>query len=711
MLLPRFVSELPADQIALPDCSHSPALVLLAYLIASAAGYTALALAGRVQGSSRRGRRELWCLIGALALGGGIWSMHFIAMLAFQAPVAIRYDHRITLLSLAIAVSVSYVVMRLLARDRLCAWQYAVGASAAGLGIAAMHYTGMAAIRSAAQAYYDPVGFVLSILIAIGASLAALLLAFHFRGKAMRGLHWQRVLSSLAMGAAIVSMHFVGMQAMTLSVPADSLASAGAHLLHAQNGPLALMVGFVALAIIVTGIAASWAEQRFSEQRAQLEQAQNRLASVMQYDPLTDLLNGHAFSNAAGGILSGSEGRCLALLTLDLDHFKRINDSLGHRAGDEILRQVGQRIRAMLGSQDILARFAADEFCMLVQAEDAHRAERLAARIITQLQPPFSVGTVQLRLTASIGLSVTPEDGARFDDLFRKASLALGQCKASGRNRALRFTAELETQAHLDLRLEHDLRQSIKDGQLRVHYQPIVDCDSGRVIGLEALARWTHPIHGPISPERFVDLAERNGFIDELDLWVTRRACRDLRSLRQGGHPALRVAVNCSALNLINPDFPAALAEALADTGLEPERLTVEITENALMNDLNAAIEVLETIRQLGVKVSIDDFGTGYSSLAYLRRLPVDTLKVDRSFVREITEQASDRAITAAIVAMAHKLQLRVVAEGVETAAQRDFLSLNGCDMIQGYLYSQPLALADLEAWLVEREDVSAATV
>ena len=235
-----------------------------------------------------------------------------------------------------------------------------------------------------------------------------------------------------------------------------------------------------------------------------------------------------------------------------------------------------------------------------------------------------------------------------------------------------------------------------------MHYQPIVDGRSGRPVSLEALVRWQHPQQGFISPERFVGLAEQHGFVAELDTWVARRACADLVGLLEEGHD-LRMAVNCSALNLSNPQMPAVVARILERTGLEPARLTVEVTENALMNSLGAAIRTLDAVRELGVKVSIDDFGSGYSSLTYLRQLPVDTLKVDRAFVREIAEQANDRAITAAIIAMAHKLGLKVVAEGVEEAVQLDYLRENGCDFIQGYYYSRPLPLSALRDWLAER--------
>jgi EAL domain-containing protein (putative c-di-GMP-specific phosphodiesterase class I) len=243
----------------------------------------------------------------------------------------------------------------------------------------------------------------------------------------------------------------------------------------------------------------------------------------------------------------------------------------------------------------------------------------------------------------------------------------------------------------MDLTLEQDLRRALNEEGLHVHYQPIVSCKTGQVISLEALARWNHPQRGSVSPEVFAPLAEQHGFIVELDLWVAERACRDLMTLRQAGYPELRVAFNCSALNLSNRALPAAIEQILLRTGMDSAGLVMEVTENALMSNLNTAVEVLEEIRRLGVRISIDDFGSGYSSLAYLRKLPVNSLKVDRSFIRDIPAEPNDMAITSAIIAMAHKLQLMVVAEGVESAEQLEFLRANDCDLIQGYLFSRPL--------------------
>ena len=686
-----------SDQVALLDCSHDPLLVLLAYLIASAAGFTALNMAERVSVSRGQGR-ELWRWLGAWALGGGIWSMHFVAMLAFNAPFVLTYDLPITLLSLLIAIAVSYVVMLVIGQAQLRLWQTAAAAIVAGCGIAAMHYTGMAAIRSAASQHYDPLLFALSILIAILASLAALLLAGYFRGQIGTRANWLRLLASLIMGAAIVSMHFTGMAALTLSVPADLPLQAPVS----PQGQLLLgsSIAVISLLIILIGVVAGWADQRLRQERLQLHHLTEQLDTLTHYDALTGLLNGQAFSQLLASTLSCAPPHGASLLFIDLDNFKRINDSLGHGRGDELLQQVAQRIRSALGREDLLARFSGDEFCALALDAPLQSGSELAERILAQIRQPYRLESGQLSLSASIGISRYPQDAGDASQLLKQAGIALGHCKRQGRNRCLAFSTELEQDAQQALSLEQELRLALHSEGLEVHYQPILAGSGDRVVALEALVRWRHSELGVISPERFVAIAEQHGFIHELDLWVLRRACRDLRLLHREGHPQLHLGINCSALSLLQPNLIKNLEIELQRADLPINSLTLEVTEHALMHDLGTAQAQLDSIRALGMTISIDDFGTGYSSLQYLSRLPVDSLKVDRSFVSKIPGSASDMAITSAIIAMAHKLDLRVVAEGVESVEQMLFLQENHCDLLQGYLFSRPLPLAELRVWL-----------
>ncbi len=695
----QITRHIPDDMRVLLDCSHTSGLVLLSILVASAAGYVTLVMADRVGDGGRTGR-ELWRWVGAACLGGGIWSMHFIAMLAFQVPVALHYHTGLTVTSLVVAVLASYLVIHALGRRRLHKRQYGMASVSAGLGIAAMHYLGMAAIRSEAVQYYDPLQFTLSIVIAVAVSLAALVLGGFFRGRIGARYGWLRLLASLVMGGAIVSMHFTGMAALTLAVPADAV-------LQAPGGDtvpslLAGGIGLLTLMLIVTGIGASWAEQRLRTHQHDLRAVVNQLDAAIHYDPTTNLLNRPALQRLATNLLPSEDPLAAphGLFFVNLDNFKRINNSLGHQAGDETLRITAQRLRNALGQTDILARFAGDEFCVLAEGLDADAAERLALRLQAQLNAPFNIQGSQIRLTASIGYCIYPDDGTRIEELLNGASLALGYCKRSGRNRNLRYMPALKEQADAELLIEQQLRQAIADDSLELHYQPVVDCNSGEVVSLEALLRWRDAGGNPISPEIFVAVAEHHGFSAELDGWVLNRACADIKQFRLLGHKRLRVAVNCSANTLADPDMASAVAVQLDRHGIQGGALCLEITENALMENVTTATLVLQELRDLGVAVSIDDFGTGYSSLNYLRRLPVDTLKVDRSFIRDIPQQSDDCEITAGIIALAHKLRLKVVAEGVETHEQLTFLRRNDCDFVQGYFYSVPLPFDALQRWL-----------
>ena len=693
----NFSTLLPPGYQILAANEYESLLVVLAYLIASAAGYTALAMADWVTNSRSRRGSELAKLIGAVALGGGIWSMHFLAMLSFKIGIHVHYAPLQTLASLLIAIAVSYTVMHLIGRESLTTPQYGLAALAAGLGIATMHYTGMLAMQSVAIQLYDPLLVVVSVVVASLASLGALLLAFRLRGRTGLRTLWLRLLGSLVLGFAIVSMHFTGMAALTLAVPIgfepDGLAEVNQHL------ELGLGIALGTLFIIMVGLLAAWAGERFHAQRLRLERVSTTLDQITLHDPLTHLLNGASFIQTVDRAIGQARtGEQFALLMLDIDHFKRINDSLGHALGDELLIQMAQRIRAVLDNDLPLARYAGDEFSLLLPLGQRGDSQPLAMRLLEQLRPPFELAGQRIAMTFSLGIAHYPQDGANAGQLLRSAGLAVGHCKRSGRNRSQRFTTELQRDADDLLSLEMDLRQALAQGGLHVAYQPIVD-PAGAPVALEALVRWQHPVLGPLSPERFVRVAEETGLIADLDGWVMRQACADLAQLHREGHAELRVSVNCSALNLSDRLLPQSIARAQAED-LPDSALILEVTENALMHSLNVAVEVLGEIRTLGVRVSIDDFGSGYSSLAYLSRLPVDSLKVDRAFVRTIPKQSNDMAIAAAIIAMAHKLGLNVVAEGVETSEQRQFLQANGCNFMQGYLFGRPMPLPQLRTWL-----------
>ena len=383
---------------------------------------------------------------------------------------------------------------------------------------------------------------------------------------------------------------------------------------------------------------------------------------------------------------------------LDIDHFKRINDSLGHDAGDELLKVLASHIKSSVrGYDDVVARFGGDEFCILISLHDHEEARHMAQRIMLKMKEPIELSGRRMVMTTSIGISVFPEDGRTCEELLKNADLALYQSKGNGRNSLNFFSANLKTRATLELQLEEEMRNALRENSgLMLFYQPIYDLKTGQVSKLEALVRWQHPVHGLLAPDRFIAIAEANGLIAELDKWVLHKACEDLSELSRQGCEELKIAVNCSPLNLAREELADEIERALRTAGVAPQRLELEVTENALMGNIANTLVLLRQIRALGVSLSIDDFGTGYSSLAYLKRLPLNTLKIDRSFIQDIPQSTQDMEIVQAIIVMAHTLHLQVVTEGVETLEQYEFLERYDCDFVQGYLLSHPVPLTEL---------------
>ncbi|MDH4557948.1 bifunctional diguanylate cyclase/phosphodiesterase [Pseudomonas sp. BN417] len=705
----RFARELPADGQVLLACTHNSWLVLLAFLVASGAGYCAFDMAERVANAQQPENRRRWCWLGACCLGGGIWAMHFIAMLAFEAPVAIAYDLPTTALSLVIVIAASLVAMYTFGRPAVEPRHYLTAALAIGLGITAMHYCGMAAIRSVATQYYHPAVVAVSVCVAIAASLAALLLSAFFRDRS-EGHQLLKIPACLAMGGAICSMHFTGMLALQMTVPVGT----ELRLERADNAlQLGLSLAVIAGMVLLCALAVAWADKKLQSKERdllhvnhllrELEQVKVKLQNVAHYDALTNLPNRRAFNDYfVEKLQSHAQLRqSLAVMFLDIDHFKRINDSLGHDAGDELLKVVAERVRSVLRREDVIARLGGDEFCVLASLGNLAEAKTLSQRIMQRMKEPITLAGRNVTMTTSIGISLYPDDGETCKELLKHADLALYQAKSSGRNNLHFFSQHLKNKATFELQLEEELRQALaKDQGLVLNYQPILDLHSGQVTKLEALVRWQHPQLGLLAPDRFIGVAEANGFIAELDAWVLRRACRDLASLAAQGFHDLRVAVNCSALNFSHDELADEVLRALQESGIRPQRLELEVTENALMSNVNQALRLLERIRALGVSISIDDFGTGYSSLAYLKRLPLDTLKIDRSFVMDVPGSHADMEIIQAIIGMAHTLHLQVVAEGVETREQLEFLRSHRCDFIQGYLLSKPQPLTAIAAFM-----------
>ena len=447
-------------------------------------------------------------------------------------------------------------------------------------------------------------------------------------------------------------------------------------------------------------------EQKVLEQQA----AEAHIQQLAHFDSLTGLPNRvllHERSSQAIQ-MARRNNEPLALLFLDLDHFKNVNDSLGHRVGDELLKVLAQRLTLNVREQDTVSRLGGDEFILLLPGTDATGAARVAAKVMVQAMQPFHIDQNELTVTPSIGIAMFPADGADFDTLSKRADIAMYRAKHDGRNNFRFFTAEMQAKSLRTLQLETALRRALERDQLCLHYQPQMCLDDGRVIGAEALLRWQHPELGRVSPAEFIPIAEASGLILPIGEWVIREAVQQLKRWQGGGMAPITMAVNLSSVQFRHADLPALVTRILSDAGLDPALLELELTEGVAMVDPQGAIAVMDDLFERGVRMSIDDFGTGYSSLNYLKKFRVYKLKIDQSFVRDITDDPEDKAIVSAIISMAASLGLRTIAEGVETQGQLDFLRDRGCREVQGYFFSPALPADEFQAFVRASEQLPA---
>ena len=441
--------------------------------------------------------------------------------------------------------------------------------------------------------------------------------------------------------------------------------------------------------------------------------SEERIYHLAHYDTLTGLPNRTSFQNQFEGALLHAErhGRHVALLFLDLDQFKLINDAAGHPAGDELLKQVALRLKETIRDEDIVARLGGDEFTVLLDdIQSVEDAGLVAEKILQQLAKPFRLTHAELVATASVGISLYPDDGNDASTLLKNADTAMYRAKEKGRNNYQFFTSEMNTRALERLSLEGALRTALKRNEFLLHYQPQVDMQSGKIIGLEALVRWQHPEQGLIPPGVFIPVAEDSGLIVQLGEWVLKEACTQHSRWMNEGLPPVSISVNLSGRQFVRQDLLGMVQRIITDTGIEPRYLELELTESTIMEHVNDTIETLLALRKLGVHLSIDDFGTGYSSMAYLKRFTIDKLKIDQSFVRDLAIDSDDAAIVTATIAMAHALKLTVIAEGVETEQQLQFLKDNGCEQMQGYYFSRPVPAGEATELLRSRRRLAIRT-
>jgi len=816
---------------------HALGLVVLSVAIAILAAFTSFSHRTLVMHAETTRVRRLWLSSGAIAMGFGVWAMHFTGMMSLQLPVEVRYSVLMTLVSVIPAIAAALVTLRVVTMPVQNAKNILWGGLLMGSGIGSMHYIGMAAMVLNAERLYKPGIFIMSVLVAV--MLATLALAVRpWLKKRLRSKTLLDILSSVVMGLAIASMHYVAMHA-TVFLPSDNAALTSALVMTKQIiGTVAI---FIAVGILLLATVAVMMRQRLdqvqrdseaaSDQAKLLESRLQRIASrvpglvyefrlsndgsftfpyasdaiwdfyrispeqakidaqpilmvihpddreammhsiyrsaqLMQpwlheyriitengemrwlqgnavpekdaggvswsgfitdvterkhvdeqihqlafYDGLTGLYNRRRIKQLLQDICSDVDKQLhsAAVMLIDVDNFKRINDTQGHKAGDELLRQVAARLTEFSPSGSVCGRLSSDEFVVLVTElpkplqQASAQIEQFATALRKHLQQAFAIGGHYYSSTVSLGYCVFNESSVSVNELLKQADIAVTQVKTAGGNSQKMFAPAMMQVLQQRFNLERALALAIERNELSLCYQPQVT-DTNRVVGVEALLRWHSPELGPVSPAEFIPVAEETGLIEHIGLWVLQQACQLLSEWH--ADPLMKgitMSVNISARQFYLPEFVMLVQQCLTHYDFTPNCLMLELTESLILADIDDAISRMQQIKQLGVKFSMDDFGTGYSSLSYLSRLPFDEVKIDQFFIRSGSSgQPRDWVIVDAIIGIANTYGMKLVAEGVETVTQRDMLRKSGCRCYQGYLYAKPAPAEQTQAWITQ---------
>lgn len=671
--------------------NYDQRLVALSVVVAMLASYTALDVISRM-GARQNWRAYGWLVAGALALGTGIWAMHFVSMIAFELPHELGYDLELTLLSWAFAVLASGIALASTIRITLSVRRLLTGAAVLTVGMASMHYAGMFAMRIKPGIEYETASVVLSLAIAFVGATVALRIASFLREPRARGGLIRKLVASLVMGAAIAGMHYTAMDGARF-LDASVFDNSG----QLDSLLLATLVGASTVIFLGIALAASIQDRRLESETSalvtSLSRANAELLHLSRHDSLTGLPNRSLLKDRIDKRLERwkTRGEGFAVAYIDLDGFKVINDHLGHRMGDTLLQRIAEVLRGAAAEGDVVARIGGDEFVVLMDAiQGKDEAQAICTRIlegIAQIDYPGG------ELAASVGYALCPNDGAEGEVLITAADMAMYRGKLAGKNRVQRYREDMGARLSDDFALQSELREAIRSEGLEVYFQPRFRTTDRTLVGAEALVRWPHAVRGFISPERFIGIAERCGLITELELRVLDMVGSHIREWLDRDLYVPPISVNLSAVRIRDENLPDHVQACLEKYELDPGYISFEITESLAVREIVQARSALGRFKNMGIEVALDDFGTGYSSLFYLKQLPIQQIKIDRSFISDLPNICEPHAeIVEWIIRLSHELGLKVVAEGVETEAQLRYLQKIGCDEVQGFLMSRPLA-------------------
>ncbi|MBE5254042.1 putative bifunctional diguanylate cyclase/phosphodiesterase [Mixta mediterraneensis] len=662
-------------------------LICVSLIVAFIASFTALDTAGRVA-VSRGWLARLWLVVSGTAMGIGIWAMHFIGMLAMMMPMDMHYDVRLTAISLAIAIVASILAFgQTVNGNHLTRRRQLRGSLILGTGVVTMHYLGMHALLIDPAPHWNYSLVALSVLIAFIASGAALWLAFHLR-QGEKNLFLMRGLASLVMGVAIAGMHYVGMAA------AEFNSASSMHRHGVSNEELAVWVTVITLSILGVTLLSSMldAQLRAARLAAKLNRANRELHQRAMHDNLTALPNRVMLEQQLQNAIKQAtlhDGN-FAVMYMDLDGFKAVNDTWGHHVGDRLLIAVAERLCSQLTDRMMLARLGGDEFVLMFENGNEQRASELAQKLVKVIEASFELDCYLLNVSLSVGIAVFPQHGRNRQELMFNADSAMYHTKHRGRNGWSLFEPAMSTSAQHQLELANDLWKAIERQEMRLFYQPKFRASGSELIGFEALLRWQHPTRGLLMPDLFLPRAEKTGQIVALGNWVINEACRQLRQWHNEGNSNWTVSVNLSALQFHQRDLLDTVTQTLAHHHLPRGALMLEITEAIVMRDPQFSQQRIRELQQLGVKIAIDNFGIGYANLLHLKHLEASELKIDRNFINCLRADSEDATVVSAMLTLAQSLNLRMVAEGVETEEQQRLLTGLGFDAMQGYFLGKP---------------------
>lgn len=679
------------------DVTWNPVLIVISFLVAFIASFVALDSAGKISDASRLAAL-FWRIAGGMTLGIGIWAMHFIGMLSMQMPVSMHYEVWLTLASLGIAILAATTALNIaVRRSSLSRSRLFIATLILSSGVVAMHYLGMAAMMFDDSIRWNKTAVSLSVVIAVLASGAALWLAFHLRHK-HKGVLINRIAAAILMSVAICAMHYTGMYAAHFP-----------HSPHSMPGGVSefgLSVWVCATTLILLGImliiSMVDSHRRTNRLTENLRQLNKQLELQARFDALTGLANRQQMDLNLQDCLHTAllTKKQFAVLFLDIDHFRLVNDAWGHYVGDELLISVAQRITSRLSPGMTLARLGSDEFILLLPESDDEKIASLAMTLLDDIRRPFSICGHTLNLTLSVGVSLYPQHGETLHELKFNADAAMHHIKQEGRNGWAIYRPEMSKTVSAEPHFLQDLSKALEREQFELWYQPTYLASEHEIHGFEALIRWHHPEQGVLLPGVFLPSMEKTGLIIPVGVWAIDQACRQLRFWTEQGFGQWTLSFNLSPIQFEQQDIFDVISGTMKKYSLEPSRLILEVTESTALKNLERSIELLNQFNEAGFTVSIDDFGTGYSNLLMLNVLPARELKIDKSFIDGILINEKNRKIVETIIHVARTMEMNVVAEGIETQAQRQLLAELGCDYLQGYLFSRPLP-AQQVPWLV----------